>query len=128
VAPTATRYPPASILASAHRPAPLAIELLQIAAHITSRPAYAALVDGLNAELADWITAWAPNLTQHQCKVALRISECIDGLVECAAVQQSAPAVMGRVSESEGVSRSSRNWERSTARLFPIRSNRSAHP
>jgi AcrR family transcriptional regulator len=51
------------------------IELLQIAARTpTGRStrldtAYAALVDGLNAELADWITAWAPSLTQPQCKV-----------------------------------------------------------
>ena len=28
--------------------------------------AYAALVDGLNAELADWITAWAPRLTRQE--------------------------------------------------------------
>jgi AcrR family transcriptional regulator len=51
------------------------IELLQIAARTPAGrstrldTAYAALVDGLNAELADWITAWAPSLTQPQCKV-----------------------------------------------------------
>ncbi len=51
------------------------IQLLQIAARTPAGQsarldtAYAALVDGLNAELADWITAWAPNLTQPQCKV-----------------------------------------------------------
>lgn len=51
------------------------IQLLQIAARTPAGQsahldtAYGALVDGLNAELADWITAWAPNLTQHQCKV-----------------------------------------------------------
>lgn len=51
------------------------IELLQIAARTPAGQsarldtAYAALVDGLIAELADWITAWAPSLTQHQCKV-----------------------------------------------------------
>lgn len=45
------------------------IELLQIAVRTPAgRSArldttYAALVDGLNAELADWITAWAPTLT-----------------------------------------------------------------
>src|SRR5882757_6915718 len=50
-------------------------ELLQIAARTpTERSArldnaYAALVDGLNAELADWITAWAPKLAQQQCAV-----------------------------------------------------------
>lgn len=51
------------------------IQLLQIAARTPAGKsarldtAYAALVDGLNAELADWITAWAPNLAQPQCKV-----------------------------------------------------------
>lgn len=51
------------------------IQLLQIAARTPAGQsarldtAYAALVDGLNAELADWITAWAQNLTQPQCKV-----------------------------------------------------------
>jgi AcrR family transcriptional regulator len=47
-------------------------ELIQVAAR-TPRgysPAldnfYAALVDGLNAELADWISAWAPSLTHQQ--------------------------------------------------------------
>jgi hypothetical protein len=51
------------------------IQLLQVAARTPAGQsarldtAYAALVDGLNAELADWITAWAPNLTQNQCKV-----------------------------------------------------------
>lgn len=51
------------------------IQLLQIAARTPAGrsarldTAYAALVDGLNAELADWITAWAPRLTQQQCKV-----------------------------------------------------------
>jgi AcrR family transcriptional regulator len=45
------------------------IQLLQIAARTPagrSTPldiAYAALVDSLNAELADWITAWAPTLS-----------------------------------------------------------------
>lgn len=50
------------------------IELLQIAARtpagVSTRldTAYAALIDGLNAELADWITASAPHLTQRQSK------------------------------------------------------------
>jgi AcrR family transcriptional regulator len=45
------------------------IQLLQIAARTPAGQsarldtAYAALVDGLNAELADWIAAWAPRLT-----------------------------------------------------------------
>ena len=49
------------------------IEVLQIAARtpagLSARldTAYAALVDGLNAELADWITASAPHLTQQRC-------------------------------------------------------------
>ena len=48
------------------------LELLQIAARTPTGQstrldtAYAALVDGLNAELADWITAWAPNVTRQQ--------------------------------------------------------------
>lgn len=47
------------------------IELLQIAARTPAGrsarldTAYAALVDGLNSELADWIGAWAPRLTQQ---------------------------------------------------------------
>ena len=51
------------------------IELLQIAVRTTAGrsprldTAYAALVDGLNAELTDWINAWAPNLTQQQCTI-----------------------------------------------------------
>src|SRR5882724_3841415 len=50
-------------------------EILQIAARTPAGrstrldTAYAALVDGLNAELADWITAWAPTLTQQECEV-----------------------------------------------------------
>jgi AcrR family transcriptional regulator len=48
------------------------IELLQIAARTpTGRStrldtAYAALVGGLNAELADWMAAWSPTLDQQQ--------------------------------------------------------------
>lgn len=44
------------------------IQLLQIAARTPAGhsarldTAYAALIDGLNAELADWITTWAPTL------------------------------------------------------------------
>lgn len=47
------------------------IELLQVAARTPAGQsprldtAYAALVDGLNAELADWIAAWAPALAEH---------------------------------------------------------------
>ncbi|OBG99279.1 MULTISPECIES: TetR/AcrR family transcriptional regulator [unclassified Mycobacterium] len=45
------------------------IQLLQIAARTPAGQsarldtAYAALIDGLNAELADWLTTWAPTLT-----------------------------------------------------------------
>lgn len=51
------------------------IQLLQIAARTpagqSSRldTAYAALVDGLNAELADWIVAWAPTLAKQDSSV-----------------------------------------------------------
>lgn len=46
------------------------IQLLQIAARTPAGQsarldtAYAALIDGLNAELADWITTWAPTLAK----------------------------------------------------------------
>lgn len=46
------------------------IQLLQIAARTPAGQstrldtAYAALIDGLNAELADWITTWAPALAK----------------------------------------------------------------
>jgi AcrR family transcriptional regulator len=48
------------------------IELLQIAARtpagLSARldTAYAALIDGLTAELSDWITAWGPRLTKQE--------------------------------------------------------------
>jgi AcrR family transcriptional regulator len=51
------------------------IELLQIAARTPAGrsarldTAYAALVDGLNGELADWISAWGPALTKQDCAV-----------------------------------------------------------
>jgi AcrR family transcriptional regulator len=51
------------------------IQLLQIAARTAAGrsarldTAYAALVEGLNAELADWIAAWAPTLTREDCAV-----------------------------------------------------------
>src|ERR1700744_6425472 len=47
------------------------MQLLQIAARTPAgqsdrlETAYAALVDGLHAELADWIGAWAPTLSTH---------------------------------------------------------------
>ncbi|MCV7220918.1 TetR/AcrR family transcriptional regulator [Mycolicibacterium elephantis] len=51
------------------------IELLQIAARTPAGrsarldAAYAALVDGLNAELGDWIVGWAPTLAEHDRNV-----------------------------------------------------------
>lgn len=48
------------------------IQLLQIAARTPAghsarlETAYAALIDGLNAELADWIAAWAPALAKDE--------------------------------------------------------------
>jgi AcrR family transcriptional regulator len=51
------------------------IELLQIAARTSAGrsarldTAYAALVDTLNSELAEWITAWVPAMTQQQAKI-----------------------------------------------------------
>lgn len=56
------------------------IELLQIAARTpagrSSRldTAYAALLDGLNAELAEWITAWAPALPQQEGAVLAAVA------------------------------------------------------
>jgi AcrR family transcriptional regulator len=51
------------------------IELLQIAARTSAGrsarldTAYAALIDTLNSELAEWITAWAPAITQQQATI-----------------------------------------------------------
>jgi AcrR family transcriptional regulator len=51
------------------------IQLLQIAARTPAGQsahldtAYAALIDGLNAELADWITAWLPTLSKAESAV-----------------------------------------------------------
>lgn len=51
------------------------IELLQIAARTPAGrsarldTAYAALVEGLNGELAGWISAWGPALTKQDCAV-----------------------------------------------------------
>lgn len=47
------------------------VQILQIAARTPAGQfprldaAYAALVDGINAELADWIGTWAPTLVEH---------------------------------------------------------------
>jgi AcrR family transcriptional regulator len=61
------------------------IELLQIAARTpTGRSArldtaYAALVNGLNAELGDWIAAWGPTLTRHE--IAALASVGVNGIL-----------------------------------------------
>jgi AcrR family transcriptional regulator len=61
------------------------IELLQIAARTpTGRSsrldtAYAALVDGLNAELAEWVSAWASELPAQRVKVLAAVG--INGIL-----------------------------------------------
>jgi len=62
------------------------LQLLQIAARTPAGhsarldTAYAAFIDGLNAELADWITAWVPNLAPDQRKVLAALGiNCILG-------------------------------------------------
>jgi AcrR family transcriptional regulator len=56
------------------------IQLLQIAARTPASQsarldtAYAALIDGLNAELADWINAWAPALPTADSAVLSALS------------------------------------------------------
>ena len=77
------------------------IELLQIAARTPAGrsarldTAYAALVDGLNAELADWITAWAPKLTQQECAVlaALGLNSILGARFATSLFHQSEPRV-----------------------------------
>jgi AcrR family transcriptional regulator len=73
------------------------IELVQIAArtpqgyspHLDT--AYAALVDGLNAELSDWISAWAPNLTPQQRTIlaALGINSILGARLSTSLFQRS---------------------------------------
>ena len=61
------------------------LELLQIAARTPAGlsprldTAYAALIDGLCAELADWITAWAPRFGKQQCAVLASLG--VNGLL-----------------------------------------------
>jgi AcrR family transcriptional regulator len=61
------------------------IELLQIAARTPAGlsanldAAYTALVDSLTAQLADWITAWAPALPKRHCTVLSTLG--INGLL-----------------------------------------------
>jgi AcrR family transcriptional regulator len=61
------------------------IELLQIAARtpagLSARldTAYAALVDGLTAELAGWIDTWGPQLTKHERAIVAALG--VNGLL-----------------------------------------------
>jgi AcrR family transcriptional regulator len=61
------------------------LELLQIAARTPTGlsprldTAYAALIDGLTAELADWIRAWAPAMKEHDCTVVAALG--VNGLL-----------------------------------------------
>lgn len=50
---------------------------------------YAALVDGLNAELAEWITAWAPGLPQQECTALAA------GALRASSADASKPAAQG---------------------------------
>jgi AcrR family transcriptional regulator len=76
-------------------------ELLQIAARTPAGrsprldTAYAALVDGLNAELADWITAWAPTLTSDQCQVlaALGLNSILGARFATSLFHESEPRI-----------------------------------
>jgi AcrR family transcriptional regulator len=77
------------------------IELLQIAARTSAGrsarldTAYAALVDTLNTELAEWITVWAPNMTQEQAAVlaALGINGILGARFATTLFHQAQPQV-----------------------------------
>jgi AcrR family transcriptional regulator len=77
------------------------IQLLQIAARTPAGQsarldtAYAALLDGLNAELADWIAAWAPTLSQQDCTVlaALGVNGLLGARVATSLFHQSRPRI-----------------------------------
>jgi len=76
-------------------------EILQIAARTpTGRSprldtAYAALIDGLNAELAEWITAWAPTLNPEQCQVlaALGLNSILGARFATSLFHESEPRI-----------------------------------
>lgn len=77
------------------------LELLQIAARTpagrSSRldTAYAALVDGLNAELADWISAWVPEFGRQECDVlaALGVNALLGARVATGLFHEAQPRV-----------------------------------
>lgn len=77
------------------------IQLLQIAARTPAGQsarldsAYAALVDGLNAELADWIATWAPTLPPQDRAVlaALGVNGILGARVATSLFHQSEPRI-----------------------------------
>jgi AcrR family transcriptional regulator len=77
------------------------IELLQIAARTPAGRsarldrACAALVDGINAELAEWIIAWAPALPPQECEVlaALGINSILGTRFETSLFHQPAARI-----------------------------------
>lgn len=81
------------------------IDLLRIAARTPSGrsahldAAYAALIGGLNAELVDWITAWAPTLTRQQTTIlaAVALNGIFGARLETGLFNQPQP----RISDSD---------------------------
>jgi AcrR family transcriptional regulator len=77
------------------------MQILQIAARTPAGQsarldtAYAALIDGLNAELADWIAAWAPTLPRQDCAVlaALGVNALLGARVATSLFHQAAPRI-----------------------------------
>ena len=77
------------------------IQLLQIAARTPAGQsarldtAYAALIDGLNAELADWIASWAPTLTRQECAVlaALGVNGILGARLATSLFHQAEPRI-----------------------------------
>jgi hypothetical protein len=77
------------------------LELLQIAARtpagLSARldTAYAALIDGLTAELSEWITAWAPSMGKQDCAVvaALGVNGLLGARFAASIFHQRKPAI-----------------------------------
>lgn len=77
------------------------IELLQIAARTPAGrsdrldTAYAALIDGLNVELGEWIAAWAPTIDEQDRDVvtALAINALLGARLATSLFYQSAPRI-----------------------------------
>lgn len=76
-------------------------ELLQIAARLPEGRstrldnAYAALVDGLYAELTDWIVAWAPDVDRQKCATlaALGVNSVLGARLSTTLFYQKSPHV-----------------------------------